>query len=161
MKRTRTFKNRLIKLRKLLLADARRKKGIRFDLRCVVEDYKAREQDFNFSNYELRGADYKPEMNCGTVACAMGLAALSGQFRGLSVAPVKAGEMIDLQVNNIITDYGEAGMKIFGLTEDESTWLFMPQFYKGQVTGAKVERRVAKRIKLLLDNKADLKDRSI
>lgn len=75
----RTGKRRALKLADLLEKDAKNKKGIRFDLSTVFTAT-ALEEGKDIPS------DYVPEVSCGTTACAMGLAAISGEFKraGLS-----------------------------------------------------------------------------
>jgi hypothetical protein len=60
-------KKRLLKLADLLEADAKNRKGIKFDLGTVAM---SSAEDGNFIKGEL-----EPSVSCNTVACAMGLAA--------------------------------------------------------------------------------------
>lgn len=126
-------KRRLLKLADLLEADAKNKKGIKFDLALwgASEDGKA------------------SSISCGTTACAMGLAVLSGAFRraGLSnfhgpdapvITPQMPGDMLGM----------EAAESLFGITNEEACFLFLDDNYpRSKTSGAGGERYVAKRIR--------------
>ncbi len=62
-------RRRLLKLADLLVANAKNKKGAKFD--------------FGYWG-EVKDENTKPGLHCGTTVCAMGLAAVSGKFKGLS-----------------------------------------------------------------------------
>jgi hypothetical protein len=121
-------KPRLLKLAALLEADARRKRGIRFDM-------------------DRWGTIEDPEkpLSCGTTACAMGLAALSGKFKRAGL-----GYVIEHGAGLLITMRGsrdgggvEAAMELFDLTNEEALDLFIMPGGKG----ARGERRLAKIIR--------------
>lgn len=132
-------KRRLLKLADLLEADAKNRKGIKFDL-CYVGAPSA-------------GGTYAEKvapLDCGTTACAMGLAAISGAFRraGLSYR-IKPGDAeIRTTINGRSVGFIQAAKRTFGITEKAAWWLFMPGAYPyGLTTGAAGERYVAKRIR--------------
>ena len=123
-------KRRLLKLADLLEADAKNKNGIKFNLKTW--------------------GDVRNEaspLSCGTTACALGLAALSGKFRraGLGYHIAHGG----LQITSMGSS-GEIGaaMEVFDLYFREALWLFLPFAY-GRLpkTKAAGERIVAKRIR--------------
>lgn len=124
-------KRRLLKLADLLEADAKNKKGIKFDL-CTVGV-----------------SDTEGQLNCGTSACAMGLAAISGAFKrsaGLSFR--MTGYSIDTTINGRVRKFDEAAKKVFEITYGEAFFLFFPLAYPGdKLHGARGERYVAKRIR--------------
>lgn len=137
---SRTGKNRLLKLADLLEEDAKNKKGIKFDLDVIAVNSQG--HDFRFGEV--------PTVSCGTTACAVGLACVSGAFKrsGLSyeikdygfemVLNKESGEMLGWPA---IEDF-------FDLFSRESSFLFTPGSYPyDKRTGAKGERFVAKRIR--------------
>lgn len=140
-------KRRLLKLAELLESDAKKRKGIKFDL-----------TEWGTIN------DPKAPISCGTTACAMGLAALSGAF---------AGEGLKYSLSHHGTLYislgGKAGYAdggfssaatLFEISGPEADWLFDYPSYAGafgvmpKVTGAAGERMVAKRIRDFVAGKA-------
>lgn len=127
-------KRRLLKLAALLEADAKNKKGIQFDLGTWGQGNMA------------------PGLNCGTTACAMGLAALSGVFRyaGLRKEIIKFDGESDWEI--MVRCKGgtglEAACNLFDIGYGDAGWLFYPDSYEGETPqGAKGELRVAKRIR--------------
>lgn len=163
---------RLMKLADLLEADASNKKGVRFDLGTVADpwDKVLVEEDANggwpYSTYKTQPG-YTPAANCGTVACAMGLAAVSGVFKRSGLTYEIEGTNIDIVLDGAIRAYEHAAMDFFALTEAEANWLFTPDFYTNkhgeyvEVKGAKGERRVAKRIRTLIAGNADINDYTV
>jgi hypothetical protein len=133
------YKDRLLKLAKLLVANAKNKKGVKFDLNswAIMED-----------------VDVKPDtnqsvkMDCRTTACAAGLAAISGQFKGLGYQ-LSAGYK-KLWVDPTFKHYEgfDAVTAYFGLNLEQGKRLFVPDFYpKKYQTKAKGEKFVAERIR--------------
>lgn len=137
-------KRRLLKLADLLEADAKRKRGVQFDLGTWGE----------FDSGE-------PAVSCNTTACAMGLAALSGAFarQGLGYrtrkpyGPDEEGGSIDITFKGAGDDM-KATVALFGIHYAEAAWLFTPDAYDDETTGAKAERMVAKRIRDFVNGKA-------
>lgn len=121
-------KRRLLKLADLLEANAKNKKGPKFDMSLwgLVEDTEA-------------------PMSCGTTVCAMGLAAVSGAFKRAGL-----GYDLDLRKGLIITmpstwsAIGSA-QELFEISPDEAEWLFMDALPLAK--GAKGERQMAKLIR--------------
>lgn len=131
-------KRRLLKLADLLEADAKNKAGVKFNLGTVIDVDAAPEKG-------------KPvELNCGTSACAMGLAAISGEFKrhGLSYKILTNG-IVETTIDGRVRRYDRAAMTIFGISMDEADFLFTPSFYPCDMDlrGAAAERYVAKRIR--------------
>lgn len=139
-------KRRLLKLAGLLEADAKNPNGVKFNLALFGEDL-------------TKGA--KPlGAHCGTTACAMGLAALSGAFKrqGLTYE-VEHYVNCDLPSDIVVICNGarhlEAAEKLFGIDYDTAEWLFTPEHYTNKPTkGATGERAVAKRIRDFVAGKA-------
>jgi len=138
-------KRRLLKLADVLDADAKNKKGIKFNL-------------FLWG----RVTDESDVVSCGTTACAAGLAAISGVFakQGLSyrVRKDQMSDQFDLRItlngrcrNGPTYDGSFLNIKrFFGLSVTEAEFIFTPRPYNeaGLPTeGAKGERAVAKRIR--------------
>jgi hypothetical protein len=122
-------KRRLLKLADLLDADAKNKKGIQFDMRSWGEV-----------------DDPENPISCGTQACAMGLAALSGAFKRAGLeADIEFG-MVDFRWKRRYTDGFSAARKLFEIDDFEAEMLFglhriMPR------EGAEAERAKAKQIR--------------
>lgn len=133
-------KRRLLKLAAMLEADAKKKTGISFNLSTVVQTDEP--------------VSRKVKLNCGTQACAMGLAAISGVFVycGLSyrLNPDFCGAAaIVTTVNGKSLDYDLAAMATFDLTERQAGFLFTPSDYPDGMSlrGHDAELYVAKRIR--------------
>lgn len=156
----RTGKRRLLKLADLLEKDAKNKKGIRFDLSTV----------FNATAVEEGKAitpDYVPEVSCGTTACAMGLAAISGEFKraGLSFQSEVSAHWaqpylsMNMEWNGDVVSYIYAAVKLFHISNTAASFLFDPEYYKTKsgreavVKGSKGELQVAKRIRNFVKGK--------
>lgn len=142
-------KRRLLKLAAMLQADAKNKKGIQFDIGTV-----GRPSALG-TFFEAR----KPVvLDCGTTACAMGLAALSGEFKkaGLTYKIDKGWlqQQIMLKWKGRELDYDKAAMNLFNITTDQANYLFSPWTYPwAKRTGAKGEREVVRRIKRVIAGK--------
>lgn len=145
-------KRRLLKLADLLDADAENKKGIKFDLSIIAKPAIPGEEVDGFSGDFSRGQ--KPTYDCGTAACAIGLAIVSGAFK-------REGFKYYISRNNGLQPkyndsfgFGAAERKFFDLSEAESHFLFLPRSYAGNTPkGAHGERRVAKRIRNFANGK--------
>jgi hypothetical protein len=137
-------KRRLLKLADMLEADAKNKKGIKFDL-----DYVGVAEDWS--------EDYQPALNCGTVACAMGLAAISGEFKRAGLSYKTDGIWVETTINGRRRDYDRAAMHVFGISELQAAFLFNASYYQGNTKGARGERNVAKRIRDLVAGKVEAK----
>lgn len=138
---------RLLKLADLLIADARKKKGV----------------SFNQGNWgEI--SDPEAVLSCGTQACAFGLAAISGAFKraGLDFkltdkkysygANPREYQEIEFLWKGYERSPGLVAMELFGITSDETDELFGGNVGVDCSTtrGAEAERAVAKRIKKLV-----------
>lgn len=143
-------KARLMRLVKLLRKDASNKKGVKFDLETWgwCSD---RQQPL----WDSTTANLLP-VSCGTTACAMGLAALSGEFEkeGLFATYIEEWNGVSLVPELVSKDPGldnsqgfSAAARLFGIRYDVADWLFSPSYYQSrQRKGAKGERAVADRI---------------
>lgn len=142
-----TGRRRLLKLARLLEVDARKKKGIKFDL----------------DTFGHR-AGKKPSVDCGTTACAMGLAALSGAFKRQGLKANIDQEFYSGKTMYLVTpaigphtDFN-AAKKLFHIRSEEALWLFSPDYYNSPKKGASGELAVAKRIRDFVSGKASPKD---
>lgn len=141
-------KKRLLKLADLLETDANNKNGIKFDLAVIAAP--ARNESGHFGRFDQGRA---VEMNCGTAACAVGLACISGEFEksGLSYRIKDSGAFVPVfrtREGKTYRDFWSAEMKFFGLNEPQNEFLFCAwQYPKGKTKGAIGERYVAKRIR--------------
>jgi hypothetical protein len=142
-------KRRLLKLADMLEADAKNKKGIKFDIGTV--GYTCDETT-------------KPTLSCGTTACAMGLAAISGKFKraGLSYSFQEnnpEGVHISTTMYGTEVSYIDAAIQLFDISFLEAGLLFSPGHYPDDKSeGAKGEREVAKRIRRLVAGKPIVKE---
>lgn len=131
----RTGKRRLLKLAALLETDAKDKKGCKFDLERVGQT-----------------AGGEIGLNCGTTACAMGLASISGAFKRQGLSYKVDGYQIWNMINKKVLDYDKAAMRIFGVTNVEAHNLFDPLYYPDSIRkGADAELYVANRIRKFVD----------
>lgn len=115
------YKKRLLKLANMLLADAKNKKGIKFDLAVVAT-----------ANYGERKPD-KIEVSCGTTACAMGLAAISNEFSKNGVGWKQQHTDIKMWIkvkNRRKYGYSRVAQHLFGIHEYEADWLFTADSYE-------------------------------
>lgn len=129
-------KARLLKLADMLEADARKKRGIKFDM----------------TNWG-QVLDRPKPLSCGTVACAFGLAALSGKFKraglGASISHYSGTVYFSWKGHGVAAL--EAASRLFRITFEEATFLFAPEraqlrlYNKGR--GARAERQVAAHIR--------------
>jgi len=124
-------KKRLLKLADLLEADAKNKNGIKFDYWATATV-----------------ADTNEPISCGTSACAMGLAAISGAFKraGLDYRLPGNNNEIDFTWNGRVLEFERAAMKLFDLSEQEADFLFVPGNTTATI-GAIAELQVAKLIR--------------
>lgn len=136
----RTGNRRLLKLAALLEADAKNKKGMQFDIGTVGrQSYDADDK-------------FKPGLNCGTTACAMGLASISGAFkRNAGLSYVIKGDEIWNTINGRHVNYDLAAMRVFGINQYQASHLFNPFEYSSlERKGSRGELEVARRIRKLV-----------
>lgn len=134
-------KKRLLKLVDLLEKNAKNKRGMKFDMTMWGEKVGKSEMG----------------VNCRTVGCALGLAALSGEFKrqGLRYEIESYNEYADdkkieysLYIYHKNGGEGtEAAACLFDINSGEATWLFTPDGYSKHLRGARGELEVAKRIR--------------
>jgi hypothetical protein len=136
--------DRLLKLAELLEADAANPVGIQFDLGVWGE----------------ADSDQPVSLSCGTQACAMGLAVLSGAFEqygllnGANVPYLIIPEMVAIPGFTNPVGFA-AAERLFGILYDDAVRLFSPDYYAGVTVGAEGELVVASRIReFVADNQA-------
>lgn len=149
---------RLERLASLLERDAANETGVKFDLGTWASPGDSSKAWHD--NSEL------PRVDCGTSACALGLAAISGEFEadGLtaiyepfasaSVDPV-TGKPRAYHLYPAYKTHPEgyqylgfdAGEHFFDITDDDAKYLFDPDCYANTILGADGEREVALRIR--------------
>lgn len=144
----RTGNDRLLKLANLLEADAKNKKGVKFDLEYWGG---IPSLDHNVKPPEIRA-------DCSTAACAVGLACISGAFKrsGLTYT---IGAKARYYGNNIKPVYGSltefaAAQAFFSIQRDDFSHLFSSTCYT-QTEGAVAERAVAKRIRAFVKERGN------
>lgn len=137
---------RLQRMITLLERDAANPKGVKFDLgRWAAPVGRIAYADL---------ATAAPKVSCDTTACAMGLAAISGEFKAEGMS-FSFQQMFDGNYQLIPTfeeheGFG-AAVEFFGIKYGEATFLFDPENYTKQCRqGAKAELVVADRIKSLI-----------
>lgn len=123
-------RRRLLKMVGLLRADAKNKGGIRFD----------------FGTWGDIGDEKKP-MSCGTRACALGLAAISGAFKRAGLGFKASCRTIDFTLHGKQVYALTAAAKVFDISESDADYLFASGSDLNYIVGAKSEREVAKRIR--------------
>lgn len=131
------YPKRLLKLAVLLEKDAKRKRGIKFDL----GDW-------------AKTKDKKLTVSCGTTACAMGLAVLSGEFKRQGLSNYYVGGVDEFGRPSLAPKCNDrlafgAASELFGISDEMSEYLFSSLSYK-KSKGAQAELAVAKRIRELV-----------
>lgn len=153
-------RRRLLKLAKVLEADAKNKKGIKFDLSTWAKPSTCKDHGSSVG-YFLEVPD-SVQANCDTAACAVGLACVSGAFKraglgyrfnntrpGIPYGTFALEPTFKDEVNFV------AVQAFFGTSFNESNFLFDPERYpKKWRKGATGERFVAKRIRKFVSGKA-------
>lgn len=138
-----TYRRRLAKLADVLEANARNKKGAKFDLGDIAS-----------LKWTYDAVDKKApvKMDCGTTGCAIGLACVSRAFKGLSVEQSDCGGL-GLRMNGEPTNFRTIAEEYFGTSYDVSSALFTPEgmYWDGLATEqAAGERNVVKAIRYYL-----------
>ncbi len=135
-------KQRLLKLADLLEEDARKRTGVKFNMSTVINTKKAE--------------DGMVKLDCGTQACAMGLAALSGAFKRAGLGyeiggtTLKDDGSLDIftTMEGEYCEYDKAASELFEITPAQADFLFHPGYYPNEkLRGAVSERFVARRIR--------------
>lgn len=122
-------KKRLLKLADLLDADAKDKTGIKF----------------NYGSWGYM-CDLKNPVSCGTEACAMGLAAISGAFRRSGLDYNRKANSVSFMWKGREVDGIAAAERLFEIDHGDAWDLFVPSV-DVPMEGAKAERALAKRIR--------------
>lgn len=136
-------KRRLLRLADLLDADAKNEAGVKF----------------NLSGWGSSSTGAPANVSCGTTACAMGLAVLSGAFEqdGLrnGFGPRSCSVIPYFQTGQKVVSGFKAAANLFGISHKAAEWLFQDDHYrKSQWTGAAGERAVARRIRKFVAGEA-------
>lgn len=134
-------KARLMRLVKLLRKDAANKNGVRFNLAIWARPSEPR------CRWHKTPADIP--VNCGTSACAMGLAVISGEFEKEGLRARFDYRSYDIVMHPALGTFVglDAAAALFGIDYVEASWLFSPAYYQSTLRkGAKGERAVADRI---------------
>ena len=121
-------KRRLLKLAGLLEADAKNKAGIKFNMG-------------DWGSVE----DHKNPVSCGTTACAMGLAALSGAFKKDGLDYYRNKHFVLFKWKGRCIDGIDAAQRLFELDHHDAWDFFIPSHHPQE--GAVAERHLAKRIR--------------
>lgn len=136
-----TGKRRLLKLADLLVKDTKNKKGIKFDLSTWARPSRKR-----------RSSDFELSVDCGTTACAVGLACVSGAFKrsglGYETNGLWTGD--EFRIIPVFQHHRnfDAVERFFDISDFEAEFLFINYKYPKKLRkGAKGERAVAKRIR--------------
>ena len=157
--------DRLLLLAALLEKDAAKPTGLKFDLgmwAAPADDTKRSwdRSDLGVTDTQMHdGVVTKlPEVSCGTMGCALGFAALSGEFAkyglGMTYAVTFSGNIDLLPVCNDREGF-DAGEELFGISYETSCYLFDPDCYDDTPRGAEGELEVAQRIRALVDGEIE------
>lgn len=141
-------KDRLEKLAELLINDANNAGGVKFDLR----GWAGRPDTIWGIDWNWPNGTVGIPVNCGTVACALGLAAISGLFKdeGFGFKLTKIGTLVPIYAHE--SGY-LAAKAFFEISLGDSQKLFSPDSYPDHLqAGAEAELAVANRIRMLIDN---------
>lgn len=120
------------KLAMMLRADADDESGVRFD----------------YSEWGSVGDESRP-MSCGTTACALGLAAVSGKFPGLGFV-ADGRRSINFTWQGVHVPASEAAKRAFGTTDHQFGQLFLPSPGE-EIHGAVAELAVAAKLEAYAD----------
>lgn len=152
---------RLERMAALLDANAANPKGVQFNVRQWAAPAGSSEGDAHFPT------NHKVKVDCGTMACGMGLAALSGEFvkDGLSynlIGSEAGGYMLLPTFRDDNHHYAQEGFDaaeaLFAIDMNDAEYLFDGGCYPtDQQKGAKGERAMAQRIRDFIAGKIDPK----
>lgn len=138
---------RLKRLARLLRKDAANEKGVKFDLSHWAAPADAPEAKFATVPMEPIPVD------CGTSACAMGLAVISGEFEKEGLRAHYQFGYRGASMEPILDDARgfDAAKVLFNITPGQAQWLFSPTSYpRDKRRGAVGELIVARRIESLI-----------
>lgn len=154
------YADRLLRLAALLRRDAANPEGAQFDLGYWAAPSEGNElkRGSNWAlpedvtkvpRYQTSLEAIKVPVSCGTTACAMGLAAISGEFaaEGLSYTFLLDAAMTGLLVPTIngVTGFA-AACQLFDISSADADYLFDPGHYSETPREADGELLVAQRI---------------
>lgn len=149
------YEDRLERLAKLLEVNAGNQKGVRFDMGFWASPISTSLFDGNWADK----VEVVP-MNCNTIACAMGLAAISGEFKaeGLTYEFVESlfggGFILVPKFEN--KGGFKAAEMLFDINPEDADYLFDPSSYDDYPSkGAEGELFVAKRIREFIAGNID------
>lgn len=153
------YKKRLERLATLLDDNAANPEGIRFNIRQWAGPADGHETDGHFPTKE------KIKVDCGTMACGMGLAAISGVFKkeglGYTLTGTEGHYMLlpTFQEDGNSLDEGyDAAEALFGIDLADAEYLFSGDCYPHLLhKGAKGERYMAQRIRNFIDGNIEKK----
>lgn len=155
--------DRFFRLEHLLRNNAANETGMKFDLNAwghLPDDF-GEKVVRRFG--DPRMITEKPNLDCGTVGCAIGLAVLSGEFDkdGLSYRAERNKWYQEGQYIPVPRFEGWNGWSavelFFGISHDEAFELFQPTNY-ACTTGAKAELAVAERIREFVERRGVLSE---
>ena len=128
----------LLQLADLLESNSNNPKGAKFYF-----------MDFGFTEEE----GVAPGLDCGTTACAVGLAAISGLFPRLGFAHDAHEYTINITLDGVHEDGFKAAQEAFEISYDDSCFLFANVPLKTQ-RGADAERELAQVIRWFAGGKS-------
>ena len=130
----------LLQLADILEANANNEHGAKFDL-CTIGTFDP--------------SEIAPAMNCGTTACGMGIAALSGAFPRLGYTIKRFDDEAQIQctIDGDECGYLGAAMTVFGLNVHEARILFDPQYSSRPNEGREGELALVSDIRTLVERK--------
>jgi hypothetical protein len=151
--------DRLTRLRDLLRADAANQTGVKFDLSMWVGQSIANSSSASHFYNVINGKpEVAPTMSCDTFACALGLACLDPSFQteGLGFILEHQGFSQSAMVPQFDGEtHFEAGAKFFGISNENSSYLFDPENYDDTPKEAEGELFVAQRVDDLINGIID------
>lgn len=151
--------SRLERLAKLLEQDAANPKGVQFNISQWAGPAWGDEHEGAFPTKKIK-------VDCGTMACGMGLAALSGEFKKDGLTYTLIGSTGSYMLCPTFMDnersFPEEGFDaaeaLFEIARGHVEYLFDADYYPEEMhKGAKGELYMAKRIRALIAGKIDTK----
>lgn len=145
-------RERLLRLAGALEADATNPKGIRFDLSYWATTHNGVDTLDYRQAYESFQPGDKIPLDCGTAACAMGFAAISGIFApdGLSYEITPCYGLVPVYQKGTLSEMSgfSAAQALFGISYHDALVLFSSERYV-DTEGADAEREVVRRLREL------------
>lgn len=101
-----------------------------------------------------------PKVDCGTRACAMGLFAISGEFKADGLTHCYIAHNHTNKLIMLLPKYGrstgfDAAAQFFGITQSDASYLFDPGCYENVPKEAEGELEVAERIRKFVEGYVD------